>query len=151
MRDGLAQRFGRSLGNFDVSPARPAERVDSNPLATLKPRSFWIFCPAGISATASVARIGCGFGTHSSLPRFPRSQDGLASRVSSESAATSATRSTRASHLHVATSWKPSPPKSHHSVWIALAAAKIVDSPLKRTELGKSQKISRVRRDHSDP
>src|SRR5882724_3715979 len=39
----------------------------------------------------------------------------------------------------------------HRSVWIALAAAKIVDFPLKRTELGKSQEISRVRSDHSDP
>jgi len=29
--------------------------------------------------------------------------------------------------------------------------AKIVYFPLKRTELGKSQEISRVRRDHSDP
>src|SRR6266403_825720 len=33
------------------------------------------------------------------------------------------------------------------SVWIALAAAKIVDFPLKRTELGKSQEISCVRGD----
>ena len=39
----------------------------------------------------------------------------------------------------------------HRSAWIALAAAKIVDFPLKRTKLGKSQKISRVRGDHSDP
>jgi len=36
-------------------------------------------------------------------------------------------------------------------VWIALAAAKIVDFALKRTELGKSQEISRVHGDHSDP
>lgn len=33
----------------------------------------------------------------------------------------------------------------------ALAAAKIVDLPLKRTELSKSHEIPRVRGDHSDP
>jgi len=37
------------------------------------------------------------------------------------------------------------------SVWIVSAAPKIVDLPLKRTELGKSQEISCVRGDHSDP
>src|SRR6266403_6287345 len=39
----------------------------------------------------------------------------------------------------------------HRSAWIALATAKIVDFPLKTTELGKSQEISRFRCDHSDP
>ncbi len=37
------------------------------------------------------------------------------------------------------------------SAWIALATAKIVDFPLKRTELSKSHEIPRVRGDHSDP
>src|SRR5438552_19002574 len=39
----------------------------------------------------------------------------------------------------------------HRNVWIALAAAKIVDFPLKRTELSESHEIPRVRGDHSDP
>src|SRR6266403_4210885 len=39
----------------------------------------------------------------------------------------------------------------HRSAWIALAAAKIVDFPLKRTDLSKSHEIPRVRGDHSDP
>src|SRR5260370_20310226 len=36
-------------------------------------------------------------------------------------------------------------------MWIALAAAKLVDFPLKRMELSKSHEIPRVRGDHSDP
>jgi uncharacterized DUF497 family protein len=39
----------------------------------------------------------------------------------------------------------------HRNAWTALAAAKIVDFPWKRTELSKSHEIPRVRGDHSDP
>src|SRR5437016_3423284 len=43
------------------------------------------------------------------------------------------------------------PSRQHRNMWIALAAAKIVDFPLKRPELSESHEIPRVRDDHSDP
>jgi hypothetical protein len=55
--------------------------------------------------------------------------------------------SKRTHSLNMSNSFSP----RHRTVWIALAAAKLVDFPLKRMELSKSHEIPRVRGDHSDP